>query len=192
MQPPQPNQRRTTLALADGSLYDHENPDSLGTTAASDIDASHACGDGLGDSTPSAAESPAPAATPLSPAAASSPLAAILGEVKAAVDFKACRSSAAAKASAAPAATKGAPKHAAKSTAKAAMKRPAAAGSTGTHPTLTVLRSRSCVVARTGLPGGGQTRSIHFASDSDIEDTKATALTWLREKCEEMGVECPL
>ena len=73
-----------------------------------------------------------------------------------------------------------------------AHKRPAAAPDEAagkcSKPSISDIKCRSCVTARTGLPGLGMTRSIKYEDDST--DAKAEAAEWLRTRCEELGVEC--
>lgn len=72
------------------------------------------------------------------------------------------------------------------------MKRPAAAAAAGNQPSVQVVRSRSNVVARTGLPGEGMSKCFRFESESEkgIDAAKKAATEWLRGRCEEVGVEC--
>jgi hypothetical protein len=70
-----------------------------------------------------------------------------------------------------------------------AMKRPAAApAADGGRASVTVLKSRMCVVARTGVRGDGMTKSIAYKTSPT--KAKAEATEWLREKCSELGIEC--
>lgn len=78
----------------------------------------------------------------------------------------------------------------AKAVAKSAMKRPAAAAAAGNQPSVQVVRSRSNVVARTGLPGEGMSKCFRFESEKGIDAAKKAATEWLRGRCEEVGVEC--
>ena len=74
-----------------------------------------------------------------------------------------------------------------------AHKRPAAAaeevvGKANTiKPNISDIKCRSCVTARTGLPGLGMTRSIRYEDDPTA--AREEAAEWLRTRCEELGVQ---
>lgn len=75
------------------------------------------------------------------------------------------------------------------------MKRPAAALPDGAHvaakrPSVTVVSTRNCVTARTGLPGPGQTKSVSIV-DGDEETAKQKATDWLINACTENGIDIP-
>ena len=92
-----------------------------------------------------------------------------------------------------PAAMKKPAAAAATSTGKAsssggAKKRPAAA--TGDErPTISIVKTRNQVVARTGLHGEGSAKVFRY-EESPAKAQKEAAV-WLRAECESFGIDCP-
>jgi len=80
-----------------------------------------------------------------------------------------------------------------KGPAKAApMKKPAAAPApkkATSKPTVSIVKCRSCVTARTGVPGDGMSKSVQYKGSP--AKAKAEVTEWLRCKCSELGIDCP-
>ena len=76
----------------------------------------------------------------------------------------------------------GAPKKA------AAPKKDAAAKKAGKAPSVSVEHSRNHVLARTGLSGKGQTKTIAIQS-ADEEGALKKARLWLKKACAENGID---
>jgi hypothetical protein len=68
------------------------------------------------------------------------------------------------------------------------MKRPASAAAD--RQCISVVASRNCVTARTGLAGPGSTKSFSFRGDPS--EAKAAAEVWLRGECKRLGMECTI
>ena len=69
-----------------------------------------------------------------------------------------------------------------------AKKRPAAA--TGDErPTISIVKTRNQVVARTGLHGEGSAKVFRYETCPAKAQKEAAA--WLRSECESFGIDCP-
>jgi hypothetical protein len=55
-------------------------------------------------------------------------------------------------------------------------------------PSLSVVKCRSIVLARTGMPGPGMCKVFRY--EGDTTDAWAAASEWLRARCEELDIEC--
>ena len=87
-----------------------------------------------------------------------------------------------------------------------AMKRPAAAASSHEQPEgkrvkdapqngkphVAVVASRSCVTARTGMPGNGMCKSIGYKNNAGKAESIEQAKAWLRKRCAELKINCDL
>ena len=85
------------------------------------------------------------------------------------------------------------PKKKQKTSSGILLKRPAAAkqcahGAPSERPSVSVVKTRSVVVARAGLPGEGMTKSVRC--EGPPAKAQAEAKVWLRSRCEELGIEC--
>lgn len=56
-------------------------------------------------------------------------------------------------------------------------------------PTVSIVKCRSCVTARTGVPGDGMTKTVQYKGSP--AKAKAEVTEWLRCKCDELGIDCP-
>ena len=188
--PRAPSARKPLLALTDGSstLGSHEDFD-----GGSPGSAPSAVGDASPGLTFPILGGNAPGGVP--PVVGASAVGAAIAAVQAAIEGKAAKAKAKAQSKHAPshkrpaAATEEA---VGKAAAKPIAKRPAAATDealgTCTKPNVSDIKCRSCVTARTGLPGLGMTRSVRY--EGDPTDARQEAVEWLRTRCEELGVDC--
>ena len=79
-----------------------------------------------------------------------------------------------------------------KKPAKLGSAKPAVKPANAKNPTVQDIKTRSCMTARTGLPGEGMNKIFSYKNSGGPAAARLAATAWLKAKCTALGIPCEL
>ena len=79
-----------------------------------------------------------------------------------------------------------------KKPAKLGSAKPAVKPANAKNPTVQDIKTRSCMTARTGLPGEGMNKIFSYKNSVGPAAARLAATAWLNAKCTALGIPCEL